>query len=176
MRLTDLAEQRGRWQMNGSTENQTSGASEQDGGRDIVLTWTTSHRMLPLVQRIVDDIRSHRQALAMLIPEKQRLDKRRRNLAWPERARRYRLQEEIEEVEHRLGEEFGELEVLGVFVFDADRGHIGFPTLVNNRRAFFSWRPGEEDLKSWHFAGESIRRPVPISWMTTTESRRPVKS
>jgi len=34
--------------MNGSTENQTSGASEQDGGRDIVLTWTTSHRMLPL--------------------------------------------------------------------------------------------------------------------------------
>ena len=162
--------------MNGSTENQTSGAFEQDGGRDVVLTWTTSHRMLPLVQRIVEDIVTHRQALARLAPEKRRLDRERRILAWPERARRYRLQEEISLLEHELDEECGELEVLGVALFDADRGQIGFPTLVNNRRAFFSWRQGEQDLCSWHFAGESLRRPIPVSWMTTPDSRRAVKS
>jgi hypothetical protein len=162
--------------MNGSTENQTSGAFEQDGDRDIVLTWTTSHRMLPLVQRIVVDIVNHRHALAKLAPEKVRLDRERRQLAWPERARRYRLQEEISLLEHELDEECTELDALGVALFDADRGYIGFPTLVNNRRAFFSWRAGEDDLRSWHFAGESLRRPVPVSWMTSHDSRRAVKS
>ena len=162
--------------MNGSTENQTSGASDQDGGRDIVLTWTTSHRMLPLVQRIIEDITGHRQALARLIPERNRLEKLRRSLHWPERAARYRLQEEMAYLERSLEEEFAELEVLGVALFDADRGQVGFPTLVNNRRAYFSWRPGEEDLRSWHFAGENLRRPVPVSWMTTHDSRGAAKS
>ncbi|HMF14232.1 MAG TPA: DUF2203 family protein [Gemmataceae bacterium] len=162
--------------MNGSTENQTSGASDQDGGRDIVLTWTTSRRMLPLVQRIVEDIVSRRQQVARLAPEKRRLDRLRRTLAWPERARRYCLQEQISDLERELDEESAELEVLGVALFDADRGQVGFPTMVNNRRAFFSWRPGEEELRSWHFAGESLRRPVPISWMTTHDSRRAVKN
>jgi hypothetical protein len=162
--------------MNGSTENQTSGASDQDGGRDIVLTWTTSHRMLPLVQRIIEDIRTHRLALARLVPEKSRLDKKRRALAWPERARRYRLQEEIADLERALDEASVELDVLGVALLEPDHGLVGFPTLVNNRRAFFSWRPGDEGLKAWHFAGENLRRRVPISWMTNTESRRSVKS
>jgi hypothetical protein len=162
--------------MNGSTENQTSGASEQDGGRDIVLTWTTSHRMLPLVQRIIEDITRHRQALAQLLPEKSRLERQRRSLSWPERAARYRLQEETNDLERYLEEEFAELEVLGVTLFDADCGQVGFPTLVNNRRAYFSWRPGEEDLRSWHFAGENLRRPVPVSWMTTHDSRRAIKN
>src|SRR5215471_2060531 len=145
--------------MNGSTENQTSGASDQDGGRDVVLTWTTSHRMLPLVQRIIDDIINRRRELARLAPEKRQLDRLRRSLAWPERARRYRLQEEINSLERELDDECAELEVLGVVLLDADRGQVGFPTLVNNRRAFFSWRPGEEELHSWHFAGENLRRP-----------------
>ena len=80
--------------MNGSTENRTSGASEQGGDRDVVLTWTTSHRMLPLVQRIIGDILRHRQSLERLLPEKARLDKQRRALAWPERARRYEIVDE----------------------------------------------------------------------------------
>jgi hypothetical protein len=176
MQLTDLAEQRGSGQMNGSTENRTSGASEQDGGRDVVLTWTTSHRMLPLVQRIIGDILSHRLALARMVPERTRLDRQRRALAWPERSRRYALHEEIAALEQNLEEEFAELEVLGVALVDVERGQVGFPTLVNNRRAFFSWRPGEEDLKSWHFAGETLRRPVPSSWTTSSDGRRAVKS
>jgi hypothetical protein len=158
--------------MNGSTENRTSGASEQGGDRDVVLTWTTSHRMLPLVQRIIGDILCHRQSLNRLLPEKARLDKQRRALAWPERARRYQLQEEVAVLELNLVEELAELEVLGVSLIDADHGQVGFPTLVNNRKAYFSWRPGETDLSSWHFAGETLRRPVPSTWTTTSEGRR----
>jgi hypothetical protein len=158
--------------MNGSTENRTSGASEQDDGREVVLTWTTSQRMLPLVQRIAEDIIRNRQSLTALLPEMQRLDRQRRVLAWPERARRYQLREEIAALEHDLQDELAELEVLGVALFDADRGCFGFPTLVNNKRAFFSWRLGEVELRTWHFAGESARRPIPPSWTTNVESRR----
>jgi hypothetical protein len=161
--------------MNGSTENRTSGASEQGGDRDVVLTWATSHRMLPLVQRIIGDILRHRESLTRLIPEKTRLDKQRRALAWPERARRYHLQEEIRLLELSLAEELAELEVLGVALIDADRGQVGFPTLVNNRKAYFSWRPGESDLTTWHFLGETLRRPVPSTWTANGEGRR-VKS
>jgi hypothetical protein len=158
--------------MNGSTENRTSGASEQGGDRDVVLTWTTSHRMLPLVQRIIGDILRHRQSLTGLLPEKTRLDKHRRALAWPERARRYQLQEEIAGLEHCLAEELAELDVLGVALVDPEHGQVGFPTLVNNRKAYFSWRPGDSDLTSWHFAGENMRRPVPSTWTTSSECRR----
>lgn len=158
--------------MNGSTENRTSGASEQSGGPDVVLTWNTAQRMLPLVQRIVEDIIARRQQLARLWPEKQKLDRQKRTLAWPERARRYQLQEEIQSAERDLEDVMAELEVLGVALFDADRGQAGFPTLVNNRRAYFAWRSGETELKTWHFAGESVRRPVPASWTTGPEARR----
>ena len=40
--------------MSGSTENMASGASEK--GREVVLNLSTVHRMLPLVQRIIEDL------------------------------------------------------------------------------------------------------------------------
>jgi hypothetical protein len=52
-----------------------------------------------------------------------------------------------------------------VALFDDLRGQVGFPTQVNGRRAYFSWRLGEEEVKSWHFAGESARRTIPASWL-----------
>ncbi len=157
--------------MNGSTENRTSGASEQRGGQELVLTWATAHRMLPLVQRIVEDVVSQQRVLARLRPEKLRLDRQRRTLAWPERWRRYELQEEIANAEQWLEEALAELEVLGVILLDVHNGQVGFPTMVNNQRAFFSWRPGEPGLDSWHFATETARRPVPATWTKPIDSR-----
>ena len=34
-----------------------------------------------------------------------------------------------------------ELEALGLALIDPDLCQVGFPTMVNNRKAFFSWRP-----------------------------------
>jgi len=56
------------------------------------------------------------------------------------------------------------MQVLGLTLLDAEIGRVGFPTLVNDRRAYFSWRPGEEGLHSWHFAEESMCRPIPSAW------------
>jgi hypothetical protein len=157
--------------MNGSTENRASDAAERPGGRDVVLMWGTAQRMLPLVQRIVNDIVSLTGRLARMHPQKERLDRRRRTLAWPDRSQRYRLQEDIEHAEQELRQAIAELEDLGVALLTAHEGQVGFPTVVNDQRAFFSWRPGDDGLLYWHFAEESMRRPIPPSWVRSGDGR-----
>ena len=61
-----------------------------------------------------------------------------------------------------------ELQTLGVSLLDAEEGRVGFPTMVNNRPAYFTWRPGEDGLHSWQFAEESVCRPIPLSWFKET--------
>jgi hypothetical protein len=158
--------------MNGFTENRAHGAFERPGPNDLVLTWGASHAMLPLVGRIVTDLMAGHEQLARLRPEQERLDSRRHALSWPERSRRYQVQEEITAVERDLRLAYGELEQLGVAVLHGPSGLVGFPTIVNDRRAFFSWRPGEEDVEYWNFAGDPVRHAVPSSWTKTPPAPR----
>ena len=67
--------------------------------------------------------------------------------------------------ERNLAEVHEELAGLGVVLFDDEVGRVGFPTMVNNRRAFFSWQLGEDGLHSWHFAEEDASRPIPAAWL-----------
>jgi hypothetical protein len=150
--------------MNGSRGNKAFDASEKPERGDIFLSLGTAQRMLPLVQRIVDDILENQKALDLLLPEQERLCRQRRQLAWPERQRRYAIQEQVNQAERNLEEAHEEMLVLGLTLLDPEIGRVGFPTLVNDRRAFFSWRPGEEGLHSWHFAEESVCRPIPSAW------------
>jgi hypothetical protein len=161
--------------MNGYTEKGAPGAFERPGPNDLVLTWGASHAMLPLVGRIVADIMHGHEQLSQFRPEREHLDRQRMTLAWPERFRRYQLQEEITAVEKDLRQAHTELEGLGVAVLHGPSGLVGFPTIVNDRRAFFSWRPGEEDVVYWNFVGDPVRHAVPTSWTKTppaTRSRR----
>ena len=81
------------------------------------------------------------------------------NLAWPDRARHYRLQEETADAEKELQDATAELEVLGLSLLHGPTALIGFPTVVNDRPAYFSWRPGEEKLAFWNYADDLVRRP-----------------
>ena len=157
--------------MNGFTENRASGASERPGKSDVVLTWGASHAMLPLVGRIARDVVRHHERLAALLPERARLDRDRRELDWPRRARRYRVQEEIVGLEKELMAALAELEALGLALLDGPLGLVGFPTLVNDRRAYFTWQSGEESLEFWNYAGDTVRRPVPTSWTKAPRER-----
>jgi hypothetical protein len=132
---------------------------------EVAFSLKTVHKMLPLVERIVADILLGHQALQKLEPEQARLDRQRRTLDWPARQRRYQLQEDALQVERGLSGAREELAGLGVVLLDEDLGRVGFPTMVNNRRAFFSWRKGEEGLHSWHFAEENACRPIPAAWL-----------
>jgi hypothetical protein len=132
--------------------------------------------MLPLVGRIAADVVRQYDRLAHLRPERTLLECRRRSLHWPERSRRYELDEEIAAAERDLAQARAELEGLGLALLHGPSGLVGFPTIVNDRRAFFSWRPGEEGLGFWNFAGDSERHPVPDSWTKPAATERPRRS
>jgi hypothetical protein len=162
--------------MNGSTENWAPGASEKSGRRPTALNLVTARRMLPLVERVVNDVLHYRRGLAHLRCEQLRLDHLRRTLAWPERCRRYQVHEEVALAERGLQEALAELASLAVVLLDADVGRVGFPTRVNNREAFFSWQVGEATINHWHFPEDTTRRLIPASWAKVTGTRLTAKS
>jgi hypothetical protein len=151
--------------MSGFPGNTASNASERPERREAAMNLVTARRMLPLVQRIVEDILNDQKSLERLQPEQEQLDRQRHDLRWPERQRRYQLREEITGLERRLQDALAELQRLALSLLDPKVGRIGFPTIVNDRRAYFSWRPGEETIRSWHFAEDTVCRPIPPSWL-----------
>jgi hypothetical protein len=150
--------------MNGFTEHRASEASGAPGPKESLMTWEAATAMLPLVRRVVADVLDCRQRLAQLEPERARLERARQELPWRARARRYEIVDEIAAAAHELKRTCAELEGLGVTLLHAKTGLVGFPTIVNNRPAYFAWLPGEEKLSFWCFAGDHLRRPVPESW------------
>ena len=151
--------------MSSSKGFRTPDASDKPERGEVNLSLKTVQRMLPLVQRIVDDILASKKAVLQLQPQEQSLDRQRRELTWPERQRRYQIKDEITQADSSLQDAISELRELGVVLLDSDQGRVGFPTLVNNRRAYFSWHPGEEGLHSWQFADEDLTRPIPTAWL-----------
>jgi hypothetical protein len=141
-----------------------SGAPDKPARRNRILNLPTAQSMLPLVQRIVTDILNRQASLDRMLPELDRLDRNKRMLSWPMRQRRYQLREEISLAEQDLESAFLELGELGVELLDPLAGRVGFPTVVNERAAYFSWKPGETGILGWHFAQESKSRPIPPTW------------
>jgi hypothetical protein len=155
--------------MKGSAEEKASGA-EGKRWEDCILTWGAARNMLPLIRRIVRDIQECHKLYAQLLKEKTLLDGLRSKLSWRERKRRYDTQEDMLNLERQIADARGELDHLGVVLLSESEGEVGFPTLVNDCRAFFVWHPSEETLEFWQFAGESIRRTIPIAWTKMSES------
>jgi hypothetical protein len=140
-------------------------ASDKPERMETNLSLKTVQRMLPLVQRIVDDILNSRKVLTRLQPEEAALDRKKTYLAWPERQRRYAIKEEVASADLIMQDALTELRDLGLVLLDSDFGRVGFPTVVNNRRAYFSWQAGEDGLHSWQFADEDTVRPIPMAWL-----------
>jgi hypothetical protein len=151
--------------MSGSRSFPTSDASESPERSEVVLSLKTVHSMLPLVQQIVRDIIDRQRSIANLHPEEERLDRKRRDLDWPQRKRRYEVKEALAKAEKDLEDARLELREMGLVVLDDLVGQVGFPTMVNNRRAYFTWALGEGELHSWRFSDESVDRPIPASWL-----------
>lgn len=149
--------------MNSSKGPRASDASDRP--ESVALNLQTVRKMLPLVRHIVEEILALQEALKQLHPRQARLEEFKRGLSWPDRQLRYQLQQEIAEHEKSLGQAREELQNLGVVMLDVDHGRVGFPTTVNNRAAYFSWNPSEDQIKSWHFAEETACRPIPSSWL-----------
>jgi hypothetical protein len=151
--------------MSASKGFRTPDASDNTEQAEVNLNLKTVQRMLPLVQRIVGDVLASQKSVRHLQPEEETLDRNKRELAWPERQRRYQVKDELARADVSLQDALNELRELGVTLLDGDQGRVGFPTVVNNRRAYFSWHTGEDGLHSWQFADEDVTRPIPLAWL-----------
>ena len=152
----------------------TSQAAKPSGRTEPLFELPTVIKMLPLIRRIAADLLASRDELISLRGEVIRLERQRKGLNWPERNRRYVLQDTLNDAERRARSFVIELENLGVAVIDGETGQMGFPTIVNNKLAFFSWLPGEDTVTSWHYDGdETRRRPVPEAWYKPLPQAKP---
>jgi hypothetical protein len=155
--------------MKGSPKR-ASNSPRQSARAAVMFELPTVQKMLPLIKRIVADLLAAEQATGGLLWELEGLDRNRRTLTWPQRQRRYLLQDEIGRAKDRRRDLEGELGQLGVRVVDAVHGRVGFPTIVNQQPAYFSWQPGEGDVGFWHFADDAEhRRPIPASWLEVSQ-------
>ena len=156
--------------MNGYTEKKAN-SRQQANNHTEFFNLGGALKMLPLVRHIVNDVMQRNREMARIQPEQEKLDRQRHTLQWPERARRYRLREEIAGHAQHLHNALTELSELGVILLDPQVGRVGFLTAVNGHRAYFSWQHSEPDLQFWHFEGESVRRPIPLAWQQTLDGR-----
>jgi hypothetical protein len=113
--------------------------------------------MLPLLRLIVADISlSHRE----LTDRRSHL---RRMLRSHQGKARYQVyDQEIVEMQKELADEarhlddyISELERLGVILRSAHEGIVDFPTSIDDRRAFFTWQMGQDDVSDFHWHDES---------------------
>lgn len=145
--------------MSGSS-HRASGPAEKPR-RKSSFTLSVARAMLPLVRQIVGDLVLAQTTVERWKPELDNLQRHRRDLSWPERQRRYRLEEETSSAQRHLADASGELEQLGVRVLDSVSGEVGFPTSVNGKEAFYCWLPQEDGVHFWRYANETHRRPLP---------------
>lgn len=151
--------------MNGSKGYRAPDASEKSVESLPILSLTTVQKMLPLVERILGDYLASKHSALRLQPEEASLDRDKSSLTWPERQRRYEIKDKLATAEATMNAVVEELDTLGVVLLDGELGRVGFPTMVNNRRAYFSWRHGEDGLHAWHFADDETFRPIPAAWL-----------
>lgn len=153
------------------TPRRAFGASAKSRRKDVNLDLPTARQMLPLVQSIVRDIVDRRSLLNRLQPERDSLERNRRDLTWAERDRRYRIQEEITATEGAYKQAVSELRDLGLALVDGNAGRVAFPTRINGRSAVFTWQPGEDNVLFWSYEEEDLRRPIPTDWVPGTPLR-----
>lgn len=141
-----------------------AGTERPKGSTANAVSLGTARRMLPLVSHVAADIQSRWDRLSTLEQEQVDLERRRRGLEWPERARRYQIAEEIAVEQRGLQESMAELEQLQVVLVDPAVGEVAFPTIINGRRGYFIWKTGQPDLVAWCFANDPERHKIPTSW------------
>lgn len=129
-----------------------------------IMTLESAESMLPLASRVAEDLKCASSRVRILRAEKIFYDKKKNKLNWMERRKSYEVTDELFIISATLDNILLEIKSIGVEPLIPELGLIGFPTLVNNRKAFFSWKPGEPCVCFWNFAEELNRRPVPPTW------------
>ena len=115
-------------------------------------------RTLPLVSRIVDDIRRVYREL-----EHSRKAIEAADAGGIEGDPRDRLQDAFDHSAGELTELARELEPVGCVLKDPAQGLVDFPSTLDGETVWLCWQPGEREVAYWHpfDSGFSARRPLP---------------
>jgi hypothetical protein len=124
-----------------------------------------ANELLPSVRLLVEQLVSHRRALAVATVRHARIATKIAGNGGGVRPH------EVDELQSTIDAEAAgvvrcveELQALGVLVKDLDQGLVDFPARNGDDEVLLCWRLGEDEVAFWHtlddgFAG---RRPLPI--------------
>jgi hypothetical protein len=117
---------------------------------------------LPLVRRIVQDIRQLRRRLVLAQTEQRKW--RNADRAAIEAGRRFSLADDVRQLRDELRSVIDELHSVGATLLDAVRGDIGFPTIVNGSLAYLVYRSEDDTVSFWRYRDQPKLRPIPTQW------------
>lgn len=119
--------------------------------------------MLPLLERIVGDIRTTWDHIIQKRTQLELSEKDSRFDRDPERENRVEeLKRQLNGLIDRINGYIREVEELGCFVEEFKRGVINFPSLYLGRKVFLCWSPGDPTVRFWHELDESYNERSPI--------------
>jgi hypothetical protein len=126
-----------------------------------LLTIEEANRMLPLLRKIVHDIRGCWEFIIARRTELECLEKNSRqatsagDAAASEPPRVLELKDELNRLIERINSYIREVEDLGCYVEEFKRGIINFPSLYHGRKIFLCWGMGDDQVDHWHELDES---------------------
>jgi hypothetical protein len=91
---------------------------------------------------------------------------------YPQRRRRYEVQDEVERLASQERSILAELRKLGVEIGSVARGELLFPCLVDDRPAAFIWYDGEERPTCFRVRGEQELKRIPERWFSVLMPER----
>ncbi|GIX04080.1 MAG: hypothetical protein KatS3mg113_1086 [Planctomycetaceae bacterium] len=132
-----------------------------------------ANRTLPLVRMIVSDIvELHRDVSERRDRLSRLLQRRRQQPVRPDDIYAEELREVervLEQDEQRYRGYLDELHELGVELTDPVVGQVDFPTSIDGRPAFLSWKLGEPEVTHWHSADEAADHLHPLDQQVFAE-------
>jgi hypothetical protein len=129
----------------------------------IQFTVEQANRTLPLVRKIVEDVRQHHQLWREKILELDLIASTSR--AGESRDRAEELERDAQALAREIDGFQHELEVLGIILKDRRLGLVDFPSEMNGRPILLSWRLGEPEVQFWYDpdVGYAGRQPLSTS-------------
>ena len=132
---------------------------------DRYFTPEEANALLPQVRPLVEEMVSHRRALARATVRHSRIaTKIAGNGGGVDPHEIDQLQEQIDAEAAAVVEAVESLQRLGAQVKDLDEGLLDFPALRGDEEVLLCWQLGEDEIAYWHTleAGFAGRRPLPL--------------
>ncbi len=121
-----------------------------------------ANRMIPLLRRILEEIRDKRREAF----EKQLLLEESLKMVWKGEGVGikgfFKLKEEVQFIMDEIQEKLSTVDMYGCILKDVERGLVDFPALIDGREVYLCWQIDEERISYWHGLNEGFAGRKPL--------------